>query len=296
MKHLPLITFFVFSICTSNVNAQNEEIIYYAKLPQTELSLARTTLAGLIDIVGGMGDPLGISVLDDRIEMTFKGKKRTTITKSILFSDLFGYPIRVTRTPAAAGRVYASARINSFNYVIRLKENYIYAMDYYSEFLVYDGSPAPGFTLADTYYKQSVKATEDNYKKLADYLCYFQHQYSIQRYDSMLNAFKPMAAAYCALSEKPAVKEEQRKFLVQANVFNEQKMYEKAIDFYIKAIETDPTGFPAAYSNLALLSAQVSQFDAAIHYMKRYLLLEPEAAEIRSAQDKIYEWEILMQN
>jgi hypothetical protein len=28
--------------------------------------------------------------------------------------------------------------------------------------------------------------------------------------------------------------------------------------------------------------------------MKKYLLIEPDASDARSAQDKIYEWEIMM--
>lgn len=103
--------------------------------------------------------------------------------------------------------------------------------------------------------------------------------------------FEPTAAEYRKLKVKPPVSEEQRKYIVQANSFNQQKSYVKAIELYKKAIELDQTAYPAAYSNLALLSAQIGKFDAAIYYMKKYLLLEPEAKEARSAQDKIYEWE-----
>jgi len=54
----------------------------------------------------------------------------------------------------------------------------------------------------------------------------------------------------------------------------------------------DPVSYPAAYSNLALLTAQLKNYEGAIFYMKKYLLLGPEAADARNAQDKIYEWEI----
>jgi tetratricopeptide (TPR) repeat protein len=131
--------------------------------------------------------------------------------------------------------------------------------------------------------------------KLADYLYFFQYQQNCKRYDSLIAVFKPIASEYCALKVKPSVSEEQRKYIVQANMLNEQKMYEKAIELYTKAIELDQTAYPAAYSNLAFLSAQLHKFDTAIYCMKKYLLLEPEASEARSAQDKIYEWEILMQ-
>jgi hypothetical protein len=53
----------------------------------------------------------------------------------------------------------------------------------------------------------------------------------------------------------------------------------------------DQVAYPAGYSNLALLSAQINNFGGAINFMKKYLLLEPEATDARSAQDKIYEWE-----
>ena len=49
------------------------------------------------------------------------------------------------------------------------------------------------------------------------------------------------------------------------------------------------------YANLALLSAQLHQYNAAIYYMKKYLMLEPEAEDARSAQDKIYLWESMLQ-
>jgi tetratricopeptide (TPR) repeat protein len=107
--------------------------------------------------------------------------------------------------------------------------------------------------------------------------------------------FEPIASKYRALKVKPTVSEEQRKFIVQANLFNQQKNYNKAIEIYKKAIEIDQIAYPAAYSNVALLYAQINKFNDAIIYMKKYLLLEPEGSDARSAQDKIYEWEAMNQ-
>ncbi|HEY3389684.1 MAG TPA: hypothetical protein VGK38_08950, partial [Prolixibacteraceae bacterium] len=76
--------------------------------------------------------------------------------------------------------------------------------------------------------------------------------------------------------------------------FNQQKAFEKAIEYYNKAIDLDQTAYPAAYSNIALLSAQLHRYDAAISSMKKYLLLQPDASDARGAQDKIYEWEIML--
>jgi len=132
-------------------------------------------------------------------------------------------------------------------------------------------------------------------RKLADNIMFIQNQFNAKRYSSQLILFEPIAAQYRALKVKPKVSEAQRELIVQANSFNEQRDYSKAIEFYDKAIEADQTSYSGAYSNLALLSAQIGKFDAAIYYMKKYLLLEPEASDARSAQDKIYEWKAPIQ-
>jgi tetratricopeptide (TPR) repeat protein len=113
----------------------------------------------------------------------------------------------------------------------------------------------------------------------------------IEERSAKLVPFKLIAEQYCALKVKPAVTEEQRKYIVQANGFAEQKSYPKAIECYKKAIEINETAYPAAYSNIALLCAQVNYFHAAIYYMKKYLMLVPDAEDARGAQDKIYMWE-----
>ena len=111
----------------------------------------------------------------------------------------------------------------------------------------------------------------------------------------MLVKFEPIAAEYAALKVKPPVAEEQRKYIVQANLLNQQKQYQQAIELYVKAIQLDPTAFPAGYYNIALLDAQLGYYDNAIFEMKKYLMLLPDAPDARSAQDKIYEWEIMGQ-
>ena len=126
-------------------------------------------------------------------------------------------------------------------------------------------------------------------------LIFMQKHYKAKRDESQRILFEQKASEYRKLTIKPVVSEEQRKLIVQANLFNQQKNYVKAIELYTKAIEVDQTAYPAGYSNLALLSAQINKFDAAIDYMKKYLFLEHEATDARSAQDKIYEWEAMIQ-
>ena len=103
--------------------------------------------------------------------------------------------------------------------------------------------------------------------------------------------FDKIAKDYHSLVIKPTITEEQRKYIVQANSMNEKKDYLNAIKLYNTLIEKNPIAYPAAYYNLALISAQTGNYLYAIVNMKKYLLLVPESEDARAAQDKIYEWE-----
>jgi tetratricopeptide (TPR) repeat protein len=135
------------------------------------------------------------------------------------------------------------------------------------------------------------KANYARFEELWKDLIYIQKQQG----ETAITHFEEIASKYRELREKPKVSEEQRKLIVQANLFNQQKNYSKAIELYKMAIEFDQIGYPAAYSNVALLFAQINKFRDAIIYMKEYLLLEPDGSDARSAQDKIYEWEAQIQ-
>ncbi len=128
-------------------------------------------------------------------------------------------------------------------------------------------------------------------QKFIDALSFLRKSYIKGKEKASFESFEPIAAQYRALKVKPPVSEVQRKYIVQANVLTQQKKYKEAIDLYDKAIEYDPTN-PIIYYNQALLFAQIRRFDDAINRMKKYLLLAPDASDARSAQDKIYEWEI----
>ena len=134
-------------------------------------------------------------------------------------------------------------------------------------------------------------------RKAADALLFMQNEErkADEERKAQLASFSPIAAQYRALKIKPPMSEEQRKLVVQANAFNQEKNYDKAIEKYLKAVDSNPTAYPAAYFNLALLYAQQKHPRRAIFYMKHYLLLEPDAKDARSAQDKIYEWEALLE-
>jgi tetratricopeptide (TPR) repeat protein len=133
-------------------------------------------------------------------------------------------------------------------------------------------------------------------QKVADALSFVQqYLWTIEEQrKEKLALFEQKAAEYRALKNKPPMSEEMRRLVVQANAMSQQKNYAGAIEEYSKAIELDPTSYPAAYFNLALLLAQDKKPVSAIYYMKHYLMLVPEAPDARGAQDKIYEWEFML--
>ena len=130
-------------------------------------------------------------------------------------------------------------------------------------------------------------------QRFADDLFVIQEHLKKQEQEQLAD-FEQQAANYRALAVKPAVSEDQRKLFVQANALSQQKDYLGALDFYHKALEIDPLSYPEAYFNMALLEAQENRFRSAIGAMKKYLLLKPDADDFRSAQDKIYEWELML--
>ena len=280
-----------FVLFITYVKGQTGEIFYNPKLINVDKGSAKTTLVELIKNTS-RGKTDNITVFDDRIEFTFKGKRKTITKELIYFSDMDYNPVGVTRTEVKTEPKSDGATLNYFSYVVRLKNIDLFAKEVESHFFLLDDLPAPAFTFAKSYTKQNVPDTEANYKLLADYLYFFQHPFLIQKYDSLLIQFKPIAEQYRALTVKLPMSEEQRKYIVQANALSEEKDYARAINMYNKVIEMDPVAYPAAYSNLALLTAQLKNYDGAIFYMKKYLLLGAQAADARGAQDKIYEWEL----
>ncbi|MBL0224473.1 MAG: tetratricopeptide repeat protein [Geobacteraceae bacterium] len=129
---------------------------------------------------------------------------------------------------------------------------------------------------------------------IMDYLYFIQKEMESERRNHFAD-FEKKATVYRGLPTKPQMGEEQRKLVVQANAFTQQKNYDMAIEKYLQAIKLDSTSYPAAYYNLALLYAQTNNPYRAVFHMEHYLLLEPDAKDARSARDKIYEWEGLLQ-
>ena len=137
-------------------------------------------------------------------------------------------------------------------------------------------------------------AYREDAERFADDLYFIQK--SMQKpHDDRQARFDAKLAEYRKTMVKPAVSEEQRKYIVQADALKGNKEYVRAIELYQKAVDVDPISYPGAYFNMALLAAQMNRYQQAIAYMKQYLDLGPQAKDARNAQDKIYEWELLLQ-
>lgn len=127
--------------------------------------------------------------------------------------------------------------------------------------------------------------------RLADNLYFIKRQTITESVGSELARFATVVEKNKGQASKQPISEEQRKFIVQANAATQTKNYNQAIGYFKQALQINETSFPDAYFNMALIYANIRQFDQAILSMKKYMLILPESPDARSAQDKIYEWE-----
>ena len=128
-------------------------------------------------------------------------------------------------------------------------------------------------------------------ERFSDDLCFLQQDAANERAGSpalaITSEFQAMAVEYRAKTVKPPVSEEQRRYIVQADTLSQMKDYSGAMDAYRKALEVDPVALPGCYFNMALLSAEQGRSRSATTFMKKYLLLVPNAKDARAAQDRI---------
>jgi hypothetical protein len=111
-----------------------------------------------------------------------------------------------------------------------------------------------------------------------------------------MNEFKQMAILTNAMYTKPAIIEEQRKYIIQAEAFAKLYDYQKAIITNYKLINVHPTAYPNVYLNIAILLAETNKLNSAIYNMKKFMLLNPSNADAQFAKSKITDWEIILNN
>jgi tetratricopeptide (TPR) repeat protein len=126
---------------------------------------------------------------------------------------------------------------------------------------------------------------------VADSLRVLQSRASLLSGTEYARRFDEAVVRYRAAATKPALPEEARRFMVQAEAFVRNQDPDRASCVYVEALEIAPWWAEGHY-NLGLYLAALDEFDGAIVEMKRYLALSPDAPDARAAQDKIYEWEV----
>jgi formylglycine-generating enzyme required for sulfatase activity len=106
------------------------------------------------------------------------------------------------------------------------------------------------------------------------------------------DAFQDVVAKYKAAKPKPELSEEARKYKVQAEFMVQEKQLDKAVALYGKALDIAPW-WPEGHYQLGLILGETKKYRDAMREMQRYLLLAPDGADARVAQDKLYQWEMV---
>lgn len=207
MNTIRLMTLLGVVLFTVSANAQTERKFYYPKLSPGSADMDRIKADISMQLANGIwvddqknklkDKPKNILVLDDRIE--FKLKHQNTI---FYFSEIpLDYNISA----------YEGSTLKNENGSVITTWSSIWFGNF--SFSCYSSEPI---------------------MKLADDLFFIQYHLNEKRYSSQLILFEPIAAQYRALKVKPPVSEEQRESIVQANSFNQEKVYHKAIELYLK--------------------------------------------------------------
>jgi len=150
------------------------------------------------------------------------------------------------------------------------------------------GSPAAGTYCNFTWFGES------NYPHARD----FARAWYVLAHTSAVDpaqeaAFASAAQGYRSASVKPQLPEEAVKYKVQAELAVQQKRFDDAIDLYGRALVIAPW-WPAGHYNRGLILGELQDYADGIRSMQRYLKLEPDPANARAVQLKIYQWESLL--
>lgn len=125
-------------------------------------------------------------------------------------------------------------------------------------------------------------------RALADYLYVEKWRHDFRQTSDQ--RFQEVLAKYRDRSVRPAFPEDARRHRVMAEQAVQQKRLTEAVNSYVMAVRAAPW-WPDGYYNLALLNAELKNYEESVRMMKRYLALEPDAPDARAAQDQVYRWE-----
>lgn len=102
--------------------------------------------------------------------------------------------------------------------------------------------------------------------------------------------FQREAAAWRALAVKPAISEDVRRHRLLAENAVKESHFDSAVEEYEAGLEIDPV-WPEGHFNAALLCAEQGYYSEAMHHMRAYLELTPEAPDAQQARDQVVIWE-----
>jgi tetratricopeptide (TPR) repeat protein len=120
------------------------------------------------------------------------------------------------------------------------------------------------------------------------------HMRLLENPEDSLAVFESSAKASPYDTSAVQISENQHKLMVQGNLLFKNQEYLAALDKYHEIIKADPLKCPYCYSSIAFIYAALRNYKLAIFNMKKYLFLYPDAPDARAAQDKIFEWELLL--
>lgn len=107
------------------------------------------------------------------------------------------------------------------------------------------------------------------------------------------SAFELATKAYREAAVKPELPEDAVRLKVQAEGAVREKRFGDAADLYDEALGVAPW-WPAGHYNRGLILGELKSYEEAIDELKRFLKVDPDAANARAVQLKIYEWEGLL--
>jgi hypothetical protein len=101
--------------------------------------------------------------------------------------------------------------------------------------------------------------------------------------------FAKQAAAWRALTEKPALPDEVKNHRTLAEAYIQERDLAKAVEHYKAGLKAYPT-WPQGWYNLALIDGDLGDYETAAREMGFYLELVPNAADAEAAKVKILLW------
>ena len=107
---------------------------------------------------------------------------------------------------------------------------------------------------------------------------------------SALDDFQQKTSAWRALSTKPEISEEVYKDRLLAEDALKKRDLPGAVTYYEAGVTSDPTWAQGWY-NVALVYAELQDYSDAAGCMKHYVILVPDAPDVRAAKDNIILWE-----